>query len=186
MNPYENCPILETDPFLLRLVRETDAEDLLSCYADKDSLKLFNNDNCPMDFYFESKADMYEMIKFWLYEYSEGRYVRFSIVDKTLKKAIGTLEMFAKEQTYDTYGKVGVLRVDLPSSYEKADPLDAILGLVFMHFGALFNIDSLITKSNAYASTRTQRLLAHGFSPLKNKHITSYEDYYIKKLDFSE
>ena len=182
VNPYEKCPVLETDLFLLRLVEESDAEDLLMCYSDKESLKIFNSDNCPIDFYFESKDELHKLIKFWLREYSEGGYVRFSIVDKILNTAIGTIEIFAKKETFNDYGKVGVLRLDLPSTYEKVEFLNNIFYLVLSHFGELFKIDSIITKANTFAMTRVEILSNLDFYPLNNKYITSYDDYYIRKL----
>nr|HML46331.1 DUF3795 domain-containing protein [Clostridia bacterium] len=33
-DPYESCPVLETERFTLRLVQTEDAADLLECYAD--------------------------------------------------------------------------------------------------------------------------------------------------------
>lgn len=182
VNPYKKCPTLETGLFLLRLVEEGDAENLLMCYSDKESLKIFNSDNCPIDFYFDSKEELHKLIKFWLWEYSEGGYVRFSIVDKTINKAIGTIEIFAKKETFDKYGNVGVLRLDLPSSYEKSEILNNILGLVLNHFGELFRINSIITKANTHAKTRIEILNSLDFHSLNNKQITNYEDYFIKKL----
>ena len=38
MDVYENCPILETDCFLIRRIEEQDAEDLLEVYSDLNAL----------------------------------------------------------------------------------------------------------------------------------------------------
>lgn len=181
-NPYENCPILETELFLLRLVEEGDAEDLLVCYSDRESVKIFNSDNCPIDFYFESQDELLKLIKFWLMEYSNAGYVRFSIVDKAVNKAVGTIEIFAKNDNFENYGKIGVLRLDLASSYEEPEFLIDILKLTERHFGEIFKIDSMITKAKPYAKTRIKILKTLNFSFVSNKQITKYEDYYIKKL----
>ena len=108
--------------------------------------------------------------------------MRFSIVDKILNTAIGTIEIFAKKETFNDYGKVGVLRLDLPYTYEKIEFLNSIFDLVLSHFGELFKINSIITKANTYAMTRIEILRNLDFYPLKNKYITSYDDYYIRKL----
>ena len=44
MDVYENCPILETDCFLIRRIEEQDAEDLLEVYSDLNALPFFNSD----------------------------------------------------------------------------------------------------------------------------------------------
>ncbi|MDH8676835.1 hypothetical protein QE109_01685 [Fusibacter bizertensis] len=182
VNPYISCPVLETELFLLRLVEEEDAEDLLGCYSDKASLKIFNSDNCPIDFYFDTEAELHKLIKFWLMEYSESGYVRFSVVDKKSNKAVGTIEIFAKKETFNTYGKVGLFRLDLPTVYEKSEFLNDILSVVLEYFGELFKINSIITKGNSYAKTRTETLKTLNFHYVDDRQITMYEDYYIKML----
>lgn len=50
---YEKCPVLEDSKFILRLVEEKDAKDLLSVYSDKNALPFFNSNNCNGDnFYY--------------------------------------------------------------------------------------------------------------------------------------
>ena len=56
---YENCPILETDCFLIRRIEEQDAEDLLEVYSDLNALPFFNSDNCHgSNFYITKLLDM--------------------------------------------------------------------------------------------------------------------------------
>lgn len=55
MNIYEECPVLENDLFLLRMVEENDVKDLLKVYSDINAVPLFNSDNCHGDnFYYET------------------------------------------------------------------------------------------------------------------------------------
>ena len=37
-NVYEECPVYETESFLLRQVKLEDAQDLLACYSDKENV----------------------------------------------------------------------------------------------------------------------------------------------------
>ena len=66
MNIYKNCPTLENDKFLLRLVADEDCGDLLKVYSDKNALPFFNSDNCNGDnFYYATKERMTEALGFW-------------------------------------------------------------------------------------------------------------------------
>ena len=61
--PYEKCPVIgRTVSF--RLVEESDTEDLLMCYSDKEYLKIFNSDNCLIDFYLYSKMNYINLLNF--------------------------------------------------------------------------------------------------------------------------
>ena len=74
INVYENCPIYETESFILRLVKIEDAEDLLKCYSDKETVSKLNADNCTSNFYYQTKAEMEQCIKYWLEEYKNQYY----------------------------------------------------------------------------------------------------------------
>ncbi len=50
----DSRPAGTSDRFLLRLVQEGDAEDLLRCYSDPASVRLMNTDNCNTDFHFQT------------------------------------------------------------------------------------------------------------------------------------
>jgi len=89
-NPYEKCPAFETPHFTLRLVSEADAEDLLVCYADPKAQELFNIDNFSHICNFYTAEAMAECIGFWLTAYAQKAFVRFSIMDKSTHKAVGT------------------------------------------------------------------------------------------------
>ncbi|MBQ8841030.1 MAG: GNAT family N-acetyltransferase, partial [Ruminiclostridium sp.] len=98
MNVYKKCPILENDYFLLRYIREEDAEDLLKVYSDKKAVLLFNSDNCNGDiFYYTTLERMKKQILFWDDEYNKEYYVRWSIIDKKTSSVIGTIELFNRK-----------------------------------------------------------------------------------------
>lgn len=115
-------------------------------------------------------------------EYSYGGYVRFAIIDKETRKAVGTIEIFAKKDIYKDYGKVGALRLDLKSNYETNDSISEIIQIVSEYFGDLFEINSVITKAISYATTRIEALMNNGFKVLKGYEITTYDDHFIKVL----
>ncbi len=124
MDIYENCPVLENEK-----------EDLLGVYGDKSALPFFNSDNCHgSNFYCAVKKDVENTIKYWLIEYRENRgFVRFSIDDKKTGKTVGTIEMFRREAE-DYFTDCGILRLDLRSDYERAEPVYDILSLVIKPF----------------------------------------------------
>lgn len=86
INPYEKCPVFENENYLIRLVEATDAPELFLVYSDENTVPYFNSDNCFGNFYCELLKYVQNMIKFWLLEYQEKRYVRWTIIDKKLIK----------------------------------------------------------------------------------------------------
>ena len=119
-NVYENCPVFESDRYLLRFVDEDDSDDLLRVYSDKNVLLFFNSDNCDGDnFYYPIRAKMEKAIAFWRQSYMTGWFVRWTIIDKTISQAIGSIEMFHRCAD-DDFNHAGVLRLDLRSDYEKS------------------------------------------------------------------
>jgi len=159
VNPYELCPILETNCFTLRLVREEDWEDLLRCYADPLAQPFFNADNCTNDFRFSTQAQMVEMIRFWLDAYQNHHFVRLTIIDKETRRGVGTVEIFGHQ------GGFGVLRLDVASAYEAEAYLSDLLSLVREHFFSLFPADLIITKAIPEAGERLKALKDNQFVP---------------------
>ena len=49
VSPYDKCPILENENYMLRLVEAADAPDLLRVYSDDKAVPFFNGDNCNGD-----------------------------------------------------------------------------------------------------------------------------------------
>ena len=159
--PYINCPTIETDNFVFRLVKKNDAEDLLICYSDPIAQELFNYVNCSSDFRIHAIDEMEEMINYWLNEYSQQAYVRFSIVDKSTKRAIGTIEMFGKLGQYKV--DRGILRIDVESSYENKTTLFEIINMCVENFYLLFDLKEIATRIIPKAIDRIEALTKNGF-----------------------
>lgn len=162
-NPYVKCPVLETEHFILRLVRMDDAQDLLACYSDPKAQALFNADNCNSDFCWYTIEELSYYIAFWLKAYEKEEFIRFTIVDKALGKAVGTIEMFGMVGVYQS--PLGVLRLDICSEYERFEFLDELLSLCVREFFPLFGVDEIRHKAIPAAADRIQVLQKLGFHP---------------------
>jgi RimJ/RimL family protein N-acetyltransferase len=173
-NPYEICPTFETKSFVLRLVSEEDSEGLLKCYSDNKAQKIFNSDRCTGDFCIHKIEDMLQCIKAWLYAYSQQEFIRFAIIDKSLSKAIGTVEMFGYVGKYKN--KTGILRVDVSSEYENVDYLSEIFSVCNEYFFDLFEVDIIATKAIPQAVERRNTLLKIDFCEGK---VYEGEHYYL-------
>lgn len=160
-NPYIICPTIETVNFIFRLVNKNDAESLLKCYSDPKAQELFNSVNCSSDFRIKTIDEMDEMINYWLNEYSQQAYVRFSIVDKFTKQAIGTIEMFGKIGQYKV--DRGILRIDVESGYENKAALYEIINMCTENFYLLFDVKEIATRAIPKAADRIEALTKNGF-----------------------
>lgn len=160
MSIFLDCPILESARFQLRLIDLSDSWDLLECYSDKKSAKLFNSDNCSNDFYITNIKDMENSIKIWLECYTRKEFIRFSIVDFFTGKVIGTTEIFSKNLANKN---TGILRLDIKSEYEKDQYINDLMHLMTVEFKKLFNLDAIVTKSIPEASERIKVLKEHNF-----------------------
>lgn len=184
-NVYDVCPSFESDRWLLRLTTKEDSEELLSVYSDKNALPFFNSDNCHGDnFYYPTRERMDSAIDFWIYSYGEGYFVRWTIIDKKVEKAVGTIELFHRESD-GNFGEVGVLRLDLGSAYEREDTISEILSIIIEPAYELFDCDEIISKVPIYAVERIEAFSKFGFTKsevclngLENK---KYYDYWIVK-----
>lgn len=184
-NVYEVCPILENETFLLRLINETDAADLLEVYSDKNALPFFNSDNCHGDnFYCTTNEQMLESIKYWKLEYDRKGFVRFAIVHKRNDKVIGTLELFNRSSE-DYFNNCGILRLDVGSTYEKQEILSNILSLIVEPAYELFDCKMIATKAPIYAVERIEALKISGFEKSENNLIGHdnrvYGDYWVAR-----
>ena len=179
-SPYEDCPVYATDRFILRMVQASDAEDLLECYADPDSARLFNSENCTSDFMFGTVGEMRGCIRAWIDEYRSRSFVRFSIIDKSRHKAIGTVEIFAKRESLIGVGTVGVLRVDLASRYETAGVIAELMDLVEDRFYDDFALDGMVTKAIPEAEPRVAILRSRGYTELCPNAVVWFESSFIR------
>lgn len=182
MDVFETCPQFSSPRFLLRQTSMDDCDDLLKVYSDRKAVPIFNSDNCTGDFYITAKDDMVRMIEFWLYEYSQRYYVRWSIIDRTAGSAIGTIELFHRTAK-DFFNHVGLLRLDLRSDYENSESITEILSLLLPQAFELFSCDTIATKIPDCAPVRRDTLSGMGFrySPelLYGHNGTAYGNYYL-------
>jgi len=185
MNIYELCPTLENEKFIIRLFQDSDCDDLLKVYSDKNALPFFNSDNCDGDnFYYSTKEKMTEAIDFWRMSYENGWFARLSIIDKTICSVIGTVELCVRVSE-DAFHNMGILRVDVRSDYEQNDVLYDIFELVTPHIEELLGCKGVLTKAPLYAVERIKAIQKAGFT--KSEHLLigkngyAYDGYWIKK-----
>lgn len=188
MNVYEECPILENELFLLRLVDEKDIKDLLKVYSDIKSVPLFNSDNCDGDdFYYKTIEQMERAVTFWLDSYKNHWFVRWSIVFRETQEVIGTIEGCYRKSD-DAFNGDGIIRLDIRSDFEKQDIIEKLLSLILPQAYSFFNCRKIITKAIPQASERIKALKNMGFSKSKNKMIGTndrkeYDDYYVASIE---
>ena len=169
MSIYETCPVLESDNFLVRLVRNEDCDALLKVYSDKNALPFFNSDNCDGDnFYYRTKERMKEAVDFWSASYENGWFARLSIVDKAASDIIGTIELCLRVSE-DEFNNMGILRVDVRSDYEKEEKLFEIITLITPCIPQLLGCTGIITKAPIYAVERIKAIQNAGF--FKSEHL---------------
>lgn len=169
MNIFKTCPTLESEKFILRLLKEEDCEDLLKVYSDKNALPFFNSDGCDGDnFYYATKERMEEAVKFWQMSYENGWFVRLSIMDKAISKVIGTAELCLRVSE-DAFHNMGILRVDVRSDYEREEVLYDIFSLVTPELEKLLGCKGVLTKAPLYAVERIKAIQKVGFT--KSKHF---------------
>jgi RimJ/RimL family protein N-acetyltransferase len=176
--------VYESEHFLLRLVRESDAVDLLECYSDPAAQKLFNYDPSTNTTYYEGCNEklILDMIRSWLKEFERKSYIRFAVVDKCSGKAVGTVEIYDKlaRENKRKYAGWGVVRIDIISIYETADHIGELLSLFEReNFYELFNVDLFVTKAVPEATERIQALQTAGYSKF-NWDAAAREHYWAK------
>lgn len=183
MDIYKECTSFENSRYLLRAVKDSDAEDLLLVYSDEKAVPLFNSDNCHGDdFHYTDLSRMRKAIDFWKLSYQNGWFVRWTIVDKTAGKAIGTVEGFRRE-AQDYFTDCALLRLDLRSDYETSQAIAQIFGLIVAPSFETFGCGKVATKAIPAAKERTATLRQMGFSASPEKLIghdgTLYGDYFV-------
>jgi RimJ/RimL family protein N-acetyltransferase len=151
----------ESARFVLRLVAESDAEDLLLCYSDPDAQLIFNSDHCTSDSAYSTLDEMRECVRSWVQAFDTKGFCRFAIIDKGLGKAIGTIEMFGNS------GECNVLRLDLPSSYETRDYISELIELANCKFYDAFEVSNIVTKAIPAAAARIAALQNAGYTPFE-------------------
>ena len=180
MNIYESCPTLENEKFIIRLFQDSDCDDLLKVYSDKNALPFFNSDNCHGDnFYYPTKEKMDSAIDFWLDSYQKKWFVRWVIVDKDSANIIGSVELFHRCAD-DDFNGVGVLRIDLGSDYEKSSLIKNVLDAIVPSAYEMFDCEEIISKVPIYAVERAQAFSNYGFEK-SEKFLVGTIDHYAYK-----
>lgn len=177
---YSKCPIYKGEKITLRHTTLEDADDLLKCYSDIKAVPFFNSDNCHGDdFYYKTTERMKQTIVMWTLCYEQRHFVRWTIIDKSTKTIIGTIEMFHRIAE-DDFNHFGVLRIDLQSEYERKEYIDDILEITNDQFYTDFNVEAILTKAIPSAFERISALQNKGYVPL-NRKLMIYDDYYVSK-----
>lgn len=185
MNIYENLLTYESENFVLRGVKMEDAEDLLKVYSDEKAVPFFNGDNCHGDdFHYTTLERMKEAIGFWLFSYDNGYFVRWAIVCKASNEAVGTIELFHRDDVIEDYDNCGLLRLDLRSDFENADVIAELLSLIAQLTFELFG-EKVVTKVKANATERLAAVNRLGFTrpkvALRGNQGEVFDDYYVLK-----
>lgn len=195
VSPYEKCPIYENENYLLRLVEACDAPDLLLVYSDEKAVPYFNSDNCNGDdFHYTTLERMQSAIEFWLWAYKDKGFVRWVIMDKKVKQAIGTIELFnrggndqgqdSQSTPKDYFNNCGLLRLDLRSDYERTESIWEIMSLIVQPTFELFACQMIATKIPPFATQRKDAAEQLGFAFSEEKLIGGddnrvYTDYFV-------
>lgn len=183
-DPYEKCPVYENENYLLRLVEASDAPDLLLVYSDEKAVPFFNSDNCNGDdFHYTTPERMKSAIDFWDWAYRDRGFVRWAVIDKKERRAIGTIELF-RRMAEDFFNDCGILRLDLGSDREQREGIHEILSLIVPPAFELFDCQMIATKIPPFAVGRREAAEQMGFvasgEPLVGGHDgKQYTDYYV-------
>lgn len=183
-NPFDICPVYETESLLLRLVDKPDAEQLFLCYSDPITLSHMNNDNCSGSFRCTSVKIMTEAIQGWRQDFRDRNLIRWSILDKHTGRAIGTAELAPVPYVRKFFGPeptIGILRIDLRSSHEKANIFAEITYLACTAMAADLAVTGLIAKAPPALPALVSALLSVGFQPDTDGKIP-FAHYYSKTL----
>ena len=187
MNVYEKCPKFETEHLFIRQVREEDAEELLQVfYGDLTGWMFYGNAMCKSIFAgrYATPEEMRKCIRCWLAEYQKRYYIRMTVIDKQIKKAIGTIEIFdhihsEKDWQSDVVKQGFVLHIDFAASYEKQEYLSELLHLADQEFYPLFGFEYLLIRAVPSATERIAALTADGYEPFDWE--PGREHYYMKR-----
>lgn len=172
MNPYQTCPTIDGEGFTLRLLKESDADELFACYSDPAAVMLMNDDNCDCGFYFDTREKLNAEVKFWLDSYSRGEFIRLSIIEKSSGAAVGTVEAFVAE--------CGILRLDIESRFETEICLKELFDMSRRFFVQAFGCSGIVTKAIGQAAARRATLLSLGWEDIGRFRVY---DHYFKYTD---
>lgn len=179
MNPFVECPVYETERFLIRKLEEKDTEELFACYSNPEAAKFFNGDCCGDDFFYTDMEKFKTCVAYWISRYEAQDFVRWTIQDKEKQCLIGTIEV-CPSLKYAVDGKVmGILRIDLRSEYEKQDILEELMDVLLKHIYEDFQVASVLMKIQKGAKERQKFIQKYHFVSAKDECNISFSDYYV-------
>ena len=152
---YQECYAYQGRRVTLRKIEISDAEDLLRCYAE-----------------FETLEKMQEEIQLWLNSYDKEELVCWSIVLNETQRTIGTVKMSGIE-------KRGFLKLDLERRYEEDKMLRDVLRIVDNFFYDLFEVTEIVTRCEEENEVRKGALSQSGYKVL-NEAVNGFDDNYIR------
>ncbi len=183
-NPFDECPVYETEHFIYSFIDENDAEDLFACYSDPVTLSHMNNDNCSGEFRCASIDVMKDAIRCWQEEYERRTFIRWSIKDKDTGKGIGTIEIAPLPWGKWFFGKetpIGILRIDLLSVYEQEANFVEIIRLLASELANDFEVSQVIMKAPPDELSKVNALATNQFQPY-GKGAFRFEHYFVKTI----
>jgi RimJ/RimL family protein N-acetyltransferase len=183
INPFDKCPVYETNNLIFTKVKEEDAIDLFECYSDPITKKRINNDNCSGEWDTPKIDAVIKGIQAWRQEFDDRSFIRWSINHKQANKIVGTIEIAPVPNTtrfWDGACQTGILRIDIISSLENEMVLSEILRMVSDNFYADFDIKNIIIKATKDDGERVLALENNSFGKLEDNTFP-YSDYYIKR-----
>ncbi|MBK1812266.1 hypothetical protein JHL18_16710 [Clostridium sp. YIM B02505] len=183
INPFDKCPVYESNNLIFTKVKEEDAIDLFECYSDPITKNRMNNDNCGGIWDTRNIDAVIKGIKGWEQEFDDRFYIRWSINHKHTNKIVGTMEIAPVPNTTrfcDGNCQTGILRIDIISSLENEIVLSEILRVVSDNFYTDFDIKDIIIKATKDDGERVLALENSNFDKLENNNFP-YSDYYVKR-----
>ena len=180
INVFEECPVYQSEHFLLRKMDMQDAEGLFQCYSNPESVKYFNGDCCGDDFYYTDFSQFVKCMEFWESRYKEKDFVRFTIRDIELEKVIGMAEV-CPSYKYSADGHcIGILRLDLLSEYEAGRDIQELLELILEQVYIDFRVHCVLMKAQENALIRRNVLKSLHFVPAQEECSIPFKDYFIR------
>lgn len=180
MDVFTVCPEYETEHFKIRKLEAGDVEGLFPCYSDPEAARYFNGDCCGDDFYYTDKEKFRECVEYWLSRYGARDFVRWSVLDKENGFLIGTIEVCPSLKYAVDGRKMGILRIDLKSEYERWPVLKELMDVLIHHIYEDFEVASIIMKIQKDAGERQKLIKKYQFVSAKEECNIGLSDYYVR------
>lgn len=177
---FEVCPEYRSEHFYIRKMKMSDAGELFQCYSNPEAAKYFNGDCCNDDFYYTDYGKFSKCMEYWESRYQAKDFVRFTILDREKKEALGMIEI-CPSYKYSADGQcMGILRIDLRPEYETNEAIQELLLIILEHVYIDFNVKSVIMKAQEYAHIRRTVLKKLHFVPAQEECNISFKDYFVR------